>query len=163
MRARINLYIRCWVGLSSSANPNHSLGGGTILLPPWGEVGREEPSYCPLLRQNTCISIQQKAEPPGYTTLYVRRCLALRTRIGKLHPIKKKLWSQSTFILTCPLLVHALYVEVGSAVGVGADEDTSLRKMQTQQFDALLEGTSLATPKRTKNQRWDLHGYNRNQ
>lgn len=52
--------------------------------------------------------------------------------------------------------MHAMDVEVGSAVGVGTDQDPSLGKMQTQQFDALLQRTRLATPERTQHKRRDL-------
>ena len=60
------------------------------------------------------------------------------------------------YSLTCPLLVHSLNVEVGRAVGVGADQDPGLGKMQTQQFDALLQRARLATPEWAEHQRWDL-------
>ena len=61
-----------------------------------------------------------------------------------------------SYSLTCPLLMHSLNVEIGRTVGVGADQDPGLGKMQTQQFDALLQRACLATPERTEHQRWDL-------
>ena len=59
--------------------------------------------------------------------------------------------------LTSPFLVHSCDVEVGGAVGVGADQDACFRKVQTQQLDALLQGASLATPKRAQHQGGDLY------
>ena len=52
--------------------------------------------------------------------------------------------------------MHSLNVEVGRTIGVGANQDPGLGKMQTQQFDALLQRACLATPERTEHQRWDL-------
>ena len=66
-------------------------------------------------------------------------------------------YDYESYSLTCPLLMHSLNVEVGRTVGVGADQDPGLGKMQTQQFDALLQRACLATPKRTEHQRWDLN------
>ena len=40
--------------------------------------------------------------------------------------------------LTCPLFMHALYIEIGSTVSMSADEDPSLGKMETEKLDALL-------------------------
>ena len=53
--------------------------------------------------------------------------------------------------------MHSLNVEVGRTVGVGANQDPGLGKMQTQQFDALLQRACLATPERAEHQRWDLN------
>lgn len=53
--------------------------------------------------------------------------------------------------------MHALNIEVSCTVGVGTDQDPSLRKMQTQQFDALLQCTCLTTPEWTQHQRRDLN------
>ena len=64
--------------------------------------------------------------------------------------------------LTCPFLVHALNVEVGRTVGVGTDQDPGIGKMQTQQFDALLQGTCLATPEWTQHQGGDLDQHTKN-
>ena len=60
-------------------------------------------------------------------------------------------------LLTCPFLMHALNIEVGCTVGVGTDQDPGLRKVQTQQFDALLQRTCLAAPKWTQHQRRNLN------
>ena len=66
-------------------------------------------------------------------------------------------YDYESYSLTCPLLVHSLNVEVGRTVGVGADQDPGLGKMQTQQFDALLQRACLATPEWAEHQRWDLN------
>lgn len=61
-----------------------------------------------------------------------------------------------TAVLTHPLCVEILHVQIGSTVGVRAHQHTTLGHVQRKQFYTLTQCASFPTTKRSQHQRRDL-------